>query len=217
MSLFCWRGERRGLLENLCFAVRHTCRRPETILVTVDMDDCLLGNDALGLIRDAHLKVGGEARNGGGGVRLPDAWQCFRPRLHTRRLPHPARGPFPTHCPIADAVAQLLRFPHGLPCLQDGHDLVWGGHLNTRKREVEPGGNVAAVVVDKTRQRVLRGAGNVWQHLRSFRKSLFDRIRDEDLRTKVCQYLHFDFFWSCWGVEPVANHCHVKYKSHMTI
>ena len=35
------------------------------------------------------------------------------------------------------------------------------------------------------RQRLLRGGGNVWQHLRSFRKRLFDAVPDEELRKQL--------------------------------
>jgi hypothetical protein len=69
------------------------------------------------------------------------------------------------------------------PCTtQDGHDLVIGGHLRPDKASTAEVASASAVAFLKRRQRLVRGCGNVWQHLRSFRKGLFDRIADTDLR-----------------------------------
>jgi hypothetical protein len=60
---------------------------------------------------------------------------------------------------------------------------VVGGHIRTDKLHVQPGANTSSVTfAGPRRQRLLRGGGNVWQHLRSFRKRLFDAIPDDQLR-----------------------------------
>jgi len=56
---------------------------------------------------------------------------------------------------------------------RDGADLTVGSMLRTDKNVAYP--------VDFTNPRGNRG-GNVWQHLRTFRKSLFDRIEPADLK-----------------------------------
>ncbi|HEV2317514.1 MAG TPA: glycosyltransferase [Thermoplasmata archaeon] len=56
---------------------------------------------------------------------------------------------------------------------RQGADVTVGSMLRTDK--------VASYPVDFTGSRSTRGGGNVWQHLRTFRKRLFDRIREEDL------------------------------------
>jgi len=64
---------------------------------------------------------------------------------------------------------------------------VTGGHLRTDKVAVGPGYNTGLVsFAGADRQRLLRGGGNVWQHLRSFRKRLFDAVPDECLRMQTC-------------------------------
>ncbi len=68
--------------------------------------------------------------------------------------------------------------------LSGGHDLVIGGQLRT-DRTASPAANAfgtANVVFGgPPRQRALRGGGEVWRHLRSFRKYLYDKIRTENL------------------------------------
>ncbi|WIA18791.1 hypothetical protein OEZ85_003475 [Tetradesmus obliquus] len=91
---------------------------------------------------------------------------------------------------------------------QGGHDFVTAGHIRTDKTHCGPGYNTTAydhsankcntlptTGFDTTgcnttgcvtfagphRQRQLRGGGNVWQHLRSFRKALFDAVPDARL------------------------------------
>ena len=101
---------RRGLLANMVTAIRMICTDPETVIVTLDADDALLGDRVL------------------------------------ERL-----------------AAEYAR----------GADVTVGSMLRTDKATEYP------VCFDRPRER--RG-GNVWQHLRSFRKQLFDAIPDEALR-----------------------------------
>ena len=101
---------RRGLLANMTTAIRSICADPETVIVTLDADDTLIGDQVL--------------------VRLAEAY---------------ARGA----------------------------DVTVGSMLRTDKAADYP------VEFKDPRQR--RG-GNVWQHLRSFRKRLFDATPDDALR-----------------------------------
>ena len=58
VSLFTWHKNRRGMLDNnLAFAVRHVCTRPETVIITLDADDCLIAADALAHIHATHFLV----------------------------------------------------------------------------------------------------------------------------------------------------------------
>ena len=101
---------RRGLLANMVTAIRSVCVDPETVIVTLDADDALIGDDVL--------------------LRLAAAY----------------RG---------------------------GADATVGSMLRTDKRVDYP------VCFERPREH--RG-GNVWQHLRSFKKRLFDAIPDDALR-----------------------------------
>ena len=101
---------RRGLLANMVTAIRRICTDPETVIVTLDADDALIGERVL------------------------------------ERL-----------------AAEYAR----------GADVTVGSMLRTDKTAVYP------AEFEKPRQK--RG-GNVWQHLRSFRKRLFDAIPDDALR-----------------------------------
>ena len=101
---------RRGLLANLVTAVRMICADPETVIVTLDADDALIGDRVLKRLAAAYDR---------------------------------------------------------------GADVTVGSMLRTDKVVEYP------VCFDRPRER--RG-GNVWQHLRSFRKRLFDAIPDEALR-----------------------------------
>ena len=101
---------RRGLLANMVAAVRMICTDPETVIVTLDADDALIGGRVL------------------------------------ERLAAEYEG---------------------------GADVTVGSMLRTDKATDYP------VCFDRPRGR--RG-GNVWQHLRSFRKRLFDAVPDEALR-----------------------------------
>ena len=101
---------RRGLLANMVIAVRRICTDPETVIVTLDADDALIG----------------------------------------------------------DRVLERLAAEY-----ERGADVTVGSMLRTDKAADYP------VRFDRPRER--RG-GNVWQHLRSFRKRLFDAVPDEALR-----------------------------------
>ena len=101
---------RRGLLANMVTAIRTICIDPETVIVTLDADDALIGDRVL------------------------------------ERL-----------------AAEYAR----------GADVTVGSMLRTDKAADYP------VEFEEPRQK--RG-GNVWQHLRSFRKRLFDAVPDEALR-----------------------------------
>jgi broad specificity phosphatase PhoE/glycosyltransferase involved in cell wall biosynthesis len=102
--------ERRGQLANTALAVRHICTDPETVIVTLDLDDALIGADVAERVFAAH------------------------------------RG---------------------------GADATVGSMLRTDKHCDYP------VVLEEPRHN--RG-GNCWQHLRTFRKRLFDAIPDHELR-----------------------------------
>ena len=101
---------RRGLLANTVDAIRFHCGRPDSVIITLDADDCLVGTNVLDILaaeyrRGADMTVGSMCRT-------------------DKRADYPA-------------------------CLHD--------------------------------PRAHRG-GNVWQHLRSFKKLLFDQIPDEYFR-----------------------------------
>ena len=101
---------RRGLLANMVTAIRTICSDGETVIVTLDADDALIG----------------------------------------------------------DRVLERLAVEY-----RRGADVTVGSMLRTDKTADYP------VCFEQPRER--RG-GNVWQHLRSFRKRLFDAIPDEALR-----------------------------------
>lgn len=101
---------RRGLLANTVDAIRLLCGNPDSVIITLDADDCLVGTKVL----------------------------------------------------------DVLAAEYG-----DGADMTVGSMCRTDKRA-----NYPACLDDV---RANRG-GNVWQHLRSFRKSLFDQIPDPYLR-----------------------------------
>ena len=101
---------RRGLLVSMVTAVRNICTDPETVIVTLDADDALIG----------------------------------------------------------DRVLEWLAAEY-----DRGADVTVGSMLRTDKAADYP------VCFDRPRER--RG-GNIWQHLRSFRKRLFDAVPDEALR-----------------------------------
>jgi hypothetical protein len=98
-------------MENNFVAIRTLCSNPESIIVTVDADDQLIGSQVLSKILNLH---------------------------------------------------------------QSGSDLTIGSMLRTDKHRYYP--------VTFHAPRTVRGGGNVWQHLRTFRKRLFDAIREEDLK-----------------------------------
>jgi broad specificity phosphatase PhoE len=102
--------ERRGQLANTVLAVRHICTDPETVIVTLDLDDALIGVD----------------------------------------------------------VAERVLVAH-----QGGADATVGSMLRTDKH-----GDYPVAFEDPRHNR----GGNCWQHLRTFRKRLFDAIPDHELR-----------------------------------
>ena len=101
---------RRGTLANMVTAIRMICTDPETVIITLDADDALIG----------------------------------------------------------DRVLERLAVEY-----DRGADVTVGSMLRTDKVAKYP------VCFDRPRER--RG-GNVWQHLRTFRKRLFDAIPDDALR-----------------------------------
>jgi broad specificity phosphatase PhoE/SAM-dependent methyltransferase len=102
--------ERRGQIANMTLAIRHVCTNPNSLIVTLDLDDALLGSKVLDRVADAYA---------------------------------------------------------------EGAQVTVGSMLRTDKHVEYP------VTFDSPRQ--ARG-GNVWQHLRTFRKYLFDAIPDHELR-----------------------------------
>jgi len=101
---------RRGLLGNTVEAIRHHVGNPDSVIITLDADDCLIGCDVLDVLTEQY---------------------------------------------------------------DEGVDLTIGSMCRTDKRADYP--------VSFQDARSQRG-GNVWQHLRSFRKRLFDELSDEQLR-----------------------------------
>lgn len=101
---------RRGLLANTVDAVRLYCGSSESVIITLDADDCLVGSKVLDILAAEYSK---------------------------------------------------------------GADMTVGSMCRTDKRADYP-----AFLDDP---RANRG-GNVWQHLRSFKRSLFDQIPDEYFR-----------------------------------
>lgn len=102
--------ERRGQMANMTLAIRRICTNPESVIVTLDLDDTLIGQGVLNRLAVEY---------------------------------------------------------------DQGADVTIGSMLRTDKQVEYP--------VTFVQPRKARG-GNVWQHLRSFRKSLFDAIPDQDLR-----------------------------------
>ena len=104
------RKRRAGLLANTTYAIRHLCTSPEQVIVTLDSDDHLIGNQVLDQLAEQYDR---------------------------------------------------------------GADLTVGSMLRTDKHSDYP--------VNLENPRGSYG-GNVWQHLRSFEKRLFDELSDELLR-----------------------------------
>ena len=129
---------RRGLLANMVTAIRLMCAEPDTVIVTLDADDALIGDDVL--------------------LRLASEY---------------ARGA----------------------------DVTVGSMLRTDKPADYP------VRFDQPREH--RG-GNVWQHLRSFRKRLFDAIPDDMLRLDG-EYIDLANDWAYMLpiVEMARNPVHI--------
>lgn len=115
--------ERRGQLANTVLAVRHVCTDPNSVIVTLDLDDALIGFE------------------------------------------------------VADQVLKAHR---------SGSDVTVGSMLRTDKHVEYP--------VELAEPRRNRG-GNCWQHLRTFRKELFDAIPDYELRLEGA-YVDIAVDWS---------------------
>ena len=101
---------RQGLLANTVEAIRHHCGNPDSVIITLDADDCLIGERVLDVLAAEY---------------------------------------------------------------SSGADMTVGSMCRTDK--------LANYTVCFELARAERG-GNVWQHLRSFKKSLFDQIPDVYLR-----------------------------------
>jgi len=100
---------RRGSLANTVLAIRHLCGNPDSVIVTLDADDALLGPSVLDRVAAEYAK---------------------------------------------------------------GADVTVGSMLRTDKNK--------QYIPDFHQPRAKRG-GNVWQHLRTFKKSLFDQIPNDEL------------------------------------
>jgi hypothetical protein len=110
-------------MENMWTAVRRLCSNPNSIIVTVDADDALIGDDVVDIVKHAYA---------------------------------------------------------------EGADVTVGTMLRTDK--------VADYPVHLEKAREHRG-GNVWQHLRTFRKELFDRIPEDYLKVEG-QWVSFAEDWA---------------------
>lgn len=115
--------ERRGQLANMTLAIRHVCTNPQSVIVTLDLDDALLGEGALDRVLDEYAR---------------------------------------------------------------GAEVTVGAMLRTDRH--------VKYLVDLEAPRASRG-GNVWQHLRSFRKYLFDALADHELRVDG-RYAEIAVDWS---------------------
>lgn len=115
--------ERCGQMANLVLAIRHICTNPESVIITLDLDDVLLDTAVLERVEAEYNR---------------------------------------------------------------GADVTVGSMLRTDKHVEYP------VTFDSPRR--ARG-GNVWQHLRTFRKRLFDAIPDYDLRIDG-QYAEIAVDWA---------------------
>jgi hypothetical protein len=129
---------RRWQTANLVWAIRHVCIDPETVIMTLDADDALIGDG------------------------------------------------------VVERVAQEYA---------RGADVTIGSMLRTDKHRSYP--------VNLRDPRANRG-GNVWQHLRTFRKRLFDAIPDEALRLDG-EYIDLANDWAYMIpiVERAENPVHI--------
>lgn len=93
-----------------------------------------------------------------------------------------------------DVLSLLARMYDDHPSL----DLAVGGMTRTDRPLTIP------LPISFLNARRLRGGGNVWQHLRSFKKSLFDRIRWEDLVDKETE-LPYDLAADWAYMLPLAE------------
>lgn len=135
-----------GGLANLAYAVRRLCADPESVIITLDMDDALIGSMVL--------------------TRLQKEYD-------------------------------------------NGADVTIGSMLRTDK--VTPD-----YPVTLQNPRAHRG-GNVWQHLRSFKKRLFDAIPDFALHAKNGEYFNMAADWAYMLpiVEMAAKPVWIKDKLYL--
>lgn len=102
---------RKTMLPNLVHAIKDVCTNPNSVIITLDMDDALLNRDALCMVRNEYLR---------------------------------------------------------------GHDVVSSTSL-------KKGVRILPYEIDYNDARGEK-VGDVWMHLRSFRKYLFDRIDENDFK-----------------------------------
>jgi len=103
--------ERRSILPNIVDSIKNVCTNPNSVIITLDMDDALLSRDALCMIRSEYLR---------------------------------------------------------------GHDMVSSTCL-------KKGVRILPYEIDYNNVRN-SNAGDVWMHIRSFRKYLFDNICESDFK-----------------------------------
>ncbi|GBG74964.1 hypothetical protein CBR_g19477 [Chara braunii] len=57
---------RRGILANTITAIRQLCRRPTSVIILLDLDDALIGDDVLEVVHNAFARAGVDVFAGGG-------------------------------------------------------------------------------------------------------------------------------------------------------
>jgi glycosyltransferase involved in cell wall biosynthesis len=123
-----------------------------------------------------------------------------------------------------NAIMQYCSNPNSIIITLDADDaLLRNDVLEVVKREYDLGADVTVgsmlrvdkekeYLVDFTNPRENRG-GNVWQHLRTFKKYLFDRIREEDLKIDgKWENTATDWLFMLPIVEMATNPKHIKKK-----
>jgi GTP cyclohydrolase II/arylamine N-acetyltransferase/glycosyltransferase involved in cell wall biosynthesis len=135
-------GTSRGTQANRVHAVKTVCTNPESVVITLDSDDCLLSGQTVELVRSIFGMTN--------------------------------ETPFGTRSEKGFTVQCAM-----------------GGMIRTDKATPYP-------LTKRDPRRSVRGAGNVWKHLRCFRKSLFDQIDDQDLRNKNGVYFKHVTDWAAF-------------------
>ena len=120
-------GIRNGFMRNTDHMIRHVCTNPKSVVVTLDLDDMLLGTRVVSLLTS-------------------------------------------------------LFFP------ADEVECAIGGMIRNDKCKHYP--------LDAKSPRQARGGGNTWQHLRAFRKELFDNIPVEHLKDVEGKWLQIACDWA---------------------
>lgn len=136
---------RRGQLANLVWAIRHVCTNRESVILTLDADDALLGDGVIDRVAREYAR---------------------------------------------------------------GADVTVGSMLRTDKPVEYP--------VDFSDPRHTRGGGNVWQHLRTFKKRMFDSIPDDHLRLDG-KYVDIARDWAYMVpiVEMAAKPIHIPERLYL--